>query len=139
MCRGICARQENFHRSDINEVTNITWLCFDNQIAPHRQTHRGNLEDFGVMWMRRLLTRAVQHRHGTIVVRSSVSLGVATPLMPLTCAAPITDYDSLRQQAKSMRTSKIGEVRQLISKLQKAQQAGEDALDLYGFAEHDVG
>ena len=63
----------------------------------------------------------------------------ATPLVLLTCAAPITDYDALRQQAKSMRTSQITEVRQLISKLQKAQQAGEDALDLYGFAEHNVG
>ena len=62
----------------------------------------------------------------------------ATPLVPLTCAAPITDYDSLRQQAKSMRISKITEVRQLISKLQKAQHAGEDALDLYASAEHDT-
>ena len=62
----------------------------------------------------------------------------ATPLVPLTCAAPSIDYDALRQRAKSMRTSKITEVRQLISKLQKAQHAGEDALDLYGFAEHDA-
>ena len=115
------------------------WLCFDNQIAPHRQTHRGNLEDLGVMWMRRLLTRAVQHRHGTIVVHASVSLGVlCNAFVPLTCAAPSIDYDSLRQHAKSMRISKITEVRQLISKLQKAQHAGEDALDLYGFAEHDA-
>ena len=30
-----------------------------------------------------------------------------------------------------MRTSKITEVRKLVSKLQKAQQAAEDALDLY--------
>ena len=35
--------------------------------------------------------------------------------------------------------STIGEVRGLISKLQKAQQAAEDALDLYSYAEHDVG
>ena len=60
------------------------------------------------------------------------------PLVLLTCVAPTTDYDSLKQQAKTMRTSKITEVRQLISKLQKAQHAGEDALDLYGFAEHDA-
>ena len=62
----------------------------------------------------------------------------ATALVPLSCAAPIIDYDSMRQRAKSMRISKITEVRQLISKLQKAQHAGEDALDLYSFAEHDA-
>ena len=61
-----------------------------------------------------------------------------TPLVLLTCVAPTTDYDSLKQQAESMRTSKITEVRQLISKLQKAQRAGEDALDMYVFAEHDA-
>lgn len=49
------------------------------------------------------------------------------------------DYAVLRAQAASMRTSKITEVRKLVSKLQKAQQAAEDALDLYGYTEHDAG
>ena len=35
--------------------------------------------------------------------------------------------------------STVGKVRGLISKLQKAQQAAEDALDLYSYAEHDIG
>ena len=49
------------------------------------------------------------------------------------------DYTALRAQATSMRNSKITEVRGLVSKLQKAQQAAEDALDLYGYAEHAPG
>ena len=138
MCRRICARQENVYRSDVDKVTDIAWHCCDNQIVPHRQTLWVNLEDLGVMWTHRLLTKAEQHRHGTIVVRSPVSLGVLWKSPCAAYLAPTTDYDSLKQQAKTMRTSKITEVRQLISKLQKAQHAGEDALDLYVFAEHDA-
>ena len=91
------------------------------------------------MWMRRFLIKTAQPLHGIIVVRSIGSRDVlCNSLVLLICAAPVTDYDALRAQAKSMRTSKITEVRKLVSKLQKAQRAAEDALDLYGYTEHDA-
>ena len=40
------------------------------------------------------------------------------------------DYEAIRAQAHRLRVDKVEEVRGLVSKLQKAQRAAEDALDL---------
>ena len=43
------------------------------------------------------------------------------------------DYDALRAAAKAAVPDEIGEVRAYVSKLQKAQRAGEKALDMHMF------
>ena len=43
----------------------------------------------------------------------------------------VVDYDAVRAKAHTLRESKVEEVKQLVAKLQKAQHAAEDALDLY--------
>ena len=53
------------------------------------------------------------------------------------CIAGV-DYDAVRGQALRLRTAKIEEVKGLVSKLQKAQRAAEDALDLCDTIGHDM-
>ena len=40
------------------------------------------------------------------------------------------NYDRLRESAKDSLANEVGEVRAYVSKLQKAQRAGEEALDM---------
>ena len=80
----------------------------------------------------RLLMRLVHCRHGTTAVCHTRSPKAhRNSHVPLTFAASVPDYDAIRAEAKSLRTTNIGEVKGLILKLQKAQQAAEDALGLF--------
>ena len=43
----------------------------------------------------------------------------------------VADYDSLRKETAAVFDAKVGEVKELVSKLQKTQKAAEQALDQY--------
>ena len=80
----------------------------------------------------RLLMRLVHCQHGiTAVCHTRSPKAHRNSHVPLTFAASVPDYDAIRAEAKSLRTTKIGEVKGLILKLQKAQQAAEDAMGLF--------
>ena len=43
----------------------------------------------------------------------------------------VSDYDALRKETAAVFDAKVGEVKELVSKLQKTQKAAEQALDQY--------
>ena len=52
-------------------------------------------------------------------------------LSPWNYCTQVVDYDAFRVAARGVLESKVGEVRGYVSKLQKAQRAAEEALDMY--------
>ena len=52
--------------------------------------------------------------------------------------AAAVDYEALRLQARSVFAAKIEEVRGSIAKMQKAQRAAEQALDMFRYSSHIV-
>ena len=52
-------------------------------------------------------------------------------LTPWSYCTPVVDYDALRVAANEVLEGKVGEIRGYVTKLQKAQRAAEEALDMY--------
>ena len=134
-----CSLLRNFASSIVAQLTGAYALPLlfktvkRTQIALTLRAPRVSRADLGVMlkhnyWMVALLgTFVPQVLHPRNILKGCVCCwGVVV--------RQVVNYDVLRATAKDSFADEIGEVRGYVSKLQKAQRAGEQALDMYDSA-----